>query len=842
MRINSFKILTLGLFSLSFNILLFAQNDIPVDSVYNPVNECKIGKCDTLNAFSKKIKNSSFVLDGRLDENEWKIDQKLNYVSVNVNINPTGANQIPENAIGNFATNNIVTWGTMWDDNNLYIGVKVIDQSLVHRSWGGTELCGLYGIEPNPPLYDAIELFITPENRFSLNSANFFHFIKPVDLEESVNDFWRSSCEITNTKFEAKSIIIDSGYTIEFKLPWESLGYKAVRDKKIYLGKTLRIDIANDDADLEGSTRNYQTTWNNYCGNQNYQDNIRYGLLSLVDENLPGGGLKPVITGPGFVCDINQPVVYNLVAPNDKYFWSVTPESGYFPDARPIAITNATGDTISLIIKPKTGLVATVVFVQRGLFEVAAATNSGCQNQDNPLPFKVKVGSYLPRINGQGSVCLGQKNMEYFLTFTYPGYKYTWYYEGAEKVTSFEGTANTVDWQDVTQKGIIKVYGTDTNGCKSEDALFYMRINDSLYIKRPTGPDKVCNNPLEIYPYSITGFVNSKYEWEIIGGAIKGDTNTNKVNIDWGEQTDIGFVRAIVQSVDYPNCFGESDSLRVRVITQPVPPNVINIYEISTSKENDKDIYISIKWEKSSIYSMDSLFLYRSINNEDFVKIAQLQQYDWRFFDKNLNTSDNIYRYYLTNSLTCNFDVSSVVQNSTLLKILKDDESGKISLSWNPVTMWAKGINKYQIFKKVDNKDWELAQETTNTTAEFVKEGFKHQYRVLALSNEFFLSKPAEIYTNIVYADFLNTVEILGNVLTPNNDNVNDAFVIKNITSYPVRNLKIYNRWGGEILQTSNYNNDWNANNQPDGMYYYHLEYGIDSPSETKKGWIQVIR
>lgn len=813
----------------------------PPPPQYNPPNVCKIDKCDTLTAYGLTVPNNVIVFDGKLDEKEWLLNNSLNYVSVNVNVFASGANVSPASSITNFNVNNKVKWSVVWDSQNLYVGVKVYDSKLVNNSWGGGRICGYYNDFNLPPLYDAVELFITPEDILAENNSFFFHCIKPVDIEDSNNDFWTFNCDYNSENpISAISVVTDSGYTVEFKLPIAELNQKMFSGGEgLYNGKKLRIDIANDDADRAGEERDYQIVWNNYCGNQNYMTNQYNGLLQLSSQ-LPGE--SPIegafISGPSYLCNPG-PAVYTLTAPSDRYYWG-KPASASFPDKPVIETEDAT------YFYYKTGYVATVVFVERGAFEVSAAplqdSNVGCGNDlPTPPPFRVQIGAPMPRIEGQGSVCPGQKNMLYYLTNTFLGATYTWQILGADKIDSVSNTTQIVDWADATFNVQMRVFAKDQNNCLGDTAVFYMRLNDTLYVRKPEGNKLLCANPLESNVYSISGFVNSDYNWLVNGGDIVGDTNTNIINVNW-VHPDFGDVRVSVRSKEFPSCFGQSDSLKVRIISQPIPPEIINIYSVSTYKENDKDIEISIKWEKSNQFTVDSLTLYRKENDGEFQVIGKIKQYDWKFYDKNLNTSQSIYYYYLTNSLTCNFDVSSVVQNSTLLKILKDDESGKISLSWNPVTMWAKGINKYQIFKKVDNKDWELAQETTNTTAEFVKEGFKHQYRVLALSNEFFLSKPAEIYTNIVYADFLNTVEILGNVLTPNNDNVNDAFVIKNITSYPVRNLKIYNRWGGEILQTSNYNNDWNANNQPDGMYYYHLEYGIDSPSETKKGWIQVIR
>jgi gliding motility-associated-like protein len=58
------------------------------------------------------------------------------------------------------------------------------------------------------------------------------------------------------------------------------------------------------------------------------------------------------------------------------------------------------------------------------------------------------------------------------------------------------------------------------------------------------------------------------------------------------------------------------------------------------------------------------------------------------------------------------------------------------------------------------------------------------------------------------------------NVFTPNNDNTNDFFVIDNLLLYDYRPVVIKNRWGKTVFQSSQYNNDWDGKNVPDGVYF----------------------
>lgn len=79
---------------------------------------------------------------------------------------------------------------------------------------------------------------------------------------------------------------------------------------------------------------------------------------------------------------------------------------------------------------------------------------------------------------------------------------------------------------------------------------------------------------------------------------------------------------------------------------------------------------------------------------------------------------------------------------------------------------------------------------------------------------------------------------LIPNIITPNQDGQNDAFYIAGIQQ-DVWSLKLYNRWGKTIYQTDLYNNRWQAENIPDGVYYYELI----NPLKDKhfKGWLQII-
>lgn len=72
---------------------------------------------------------------------------------------------------------------------------------------------------------------------------------------------------------------------------------------------------------------------------------------------------------------------------------------------------------------------------------------------------------------------------------------------------------------------------------------------------------------------------------------------------------------------------------------------------------------------------------------------------------------------------------------------------------------------------------------------------------------------------------------IIPNVITPNGDGLNDFLVFKNLESFPNNHLLIFNRWGQNLFETDNYQNNWNGDGHSDGTYFFILE--LNNPDNT---------
>jgi gliding motility-associated-like protein len=88
---------------------------------------------------------------------------------------------------------------------------------------------------------------------------------------------------------------------------------------------------------------------------------------------------------------------------------------------------------------------------------------------------------------------------------------------------------------------------------------------------------------------------------------------------------------------------------------------------------------------------------------------------------------------------------------------------------------------------------------------------------------------------------------IIPNTFTPNEDNVHDAWEIKNIYLFPDADIQVFDRWGRLVFRSDGgYDNDWygtgpNGNELPVETYYYIIDLKI-SGVDPITGTVSIIR
>lgn len=96
--------------------------------------------------------------------------------------------------------------------------------------------------------------------------------------------------------------------------------------------------------------------------------------------------------------------------------------------------------------------------------------------------------------------------------------------------------------------------------------------------------------------------------------------------------------------------------------------------------------------------------------------------------------------------------------------------------------------------------------------------------------------------TTIIQLNFKTVIDsgscFIPNVITPNNDNLNDILYIECLEEIDGALVKVYNRWGNQVYENSNYKNTWDGSYKgkplPDGVYFYIVDFQDGSGEQIK--------
>lgn len=90
-------------------------------------------------------------------------------------------------------------------------------------------------------------------------------------------------------------------------------------------------------------------------------------------------------------------------------------------------------------------------------------------------------------------------------------------------------------------------------------------------------------------------------------------------------------------------------------------------------------------------------------------------------------------------------------------------------------------------------------------------------------------------------------LDAVANVFTPNNDGVNDVFVLSGAGIQDIA-LVIYDRWGTKVYEFISRNDHWDGHTTSgiecsSGVYFYFLKAsGVDGASYSSNGTVQLLR
>lgn len=281
-----------------------------------------------------------------------------------------------------------------------------------------------------------------------------------------------------------------------------------------------------------------------------------------------------------------------------------------------------------------------------------------------------------------------------------------------------------------------------------------------------------------------------------------------------------------------------------------ITPGVFDVTLIVTDKNNCRDTttlhdLISVGGPSGNLFlnMQQSLCTYDSVLFESDAKNAIA--YQWDFGDghvetlaaedvKHLYQSGGLYKVALILRDEKGCDVSA--QGEVQIRII---EPPLVSFTY-PQCLFEKDILTLQTQTNESGLSflWEIDGESKSRDAAFamsVNEPGDRTVTLHATNENGCMSDTSQVISVQGY------IEKIPNVFTPNNiDDINPYFEILGLEKSDW-NLYIYNRWGRLVYKKINYDNTWNGEESPAGVYYYTLQNNL-CPEKNYKGVINILR
>lgn len=339
----------------------------------------------------------------------------------------------------------------------------------------------------------------------------------------------------------------------------------------------------------------------------------------------------------------------------------------------------------------------------------------------------------------------------------------------------------------------------------------------------------LCSDTSRGIKYRVLGAPGSQYFWELSpGGNFMGSNQLDSIQVNWLGLTSSPEIR--VRETSVAGCQGPLLSRRIWLdASKPV------FHSVSTLPENDQVIRCRFRLQDQSLnLPLPTWSLYR--DNE---LLTALNPSDTFFLDANVSTSNRPYVYYLQSTNACNEVLTTPRFNSIWLSGKLDSVLLVGRLNWNGyeshqndsiqtmIRLFSDGSSMPSDSVSIASPPQALS---TQNSRVFSSVNETTCYRVVhSQRNQKDLS-----YSNILCLNPPRPL-VFPNLVTPNEDEANDFFQIKNLEAYPPAELTIFNRWGKQVFQSAAYKNDWSGES---GIYFFRFQLG----SIEKSGWITVVK
>ncbi len=269
-----------------------------------------------------------------------------------------------------------------------------------------------------------------------------------------------------------------------------------------------------------------------------------------------------------------------------------------------------------------------------------------------------------------------------------------------------------------TENGAVRLEWESPYACEVTDNKFFQGFSVWRKIASSNFQPDTCNPGLSGSPYQKIVFKtltqsNGKYFY-IDNTTVRGETYCYRVQAEFAKLTATG------------NPFNKVESIPSNETCLILSRDVPLITKVSITKTGKIDGAIHLRWTKPLAEQFDTIqnpgpYLYKIFRADETTAFSEIANFshlyfsasvDTNYFDKDINTVDHQFKYYIEIFSTNNTSSKSADASSIYLSIAPSDK--KNILTWQSTTPWAN--KRYTIYKKDDQNNF-LAIAQTNLTS-----------------------------------------------------------------------------------------------------------------------------
>ena len=280
--------------------------------------------------------------------------------------------------------------------------------------------------------------------------------------------------------------------------------------------------------------------------------------------------------------------------------------------------------------------------------------------------------------------------------------------------------------------------------------------------------------------------------------------------------------------------FSISDTSSVTAISTDIPEPIENI----SATVNGQDINLS--WEEPLNFLALGYIISRSIDGVSFDALDTLTTTE--YLDPGLFTQSTQYYYKITYFDACGNLSEESIESSPVLLVSEFDKT----ITWSNYAGWINGVREY-ILEKYDENGQLIESIPLGLSTSYQEDQSFNPYqyivyKIIAIPIDFANGNMESNLLEVIYRSKV----AFPNAFSPDGDGLNDIFNFESRYIMAV-NMKIYNRWGELVYQTTNVDQGWdgtvNGKQAPMGAYIHHTELTDDMGiTFVKSGEIILIR